>query len=838
MQLKRVTHHPPSARPATTRWRVRTCCGGLLVCACGTGAPFTAAADPPHTEQAPGGTVTPPTLKAQVALRYPSEALPEGLHGDVVVRVRVSPTGEVEQVEVLKGPEVFHASALEAARRMEFVPAQRDGTPVVGTTRVRFHFAPPEIRELAESLEEVVVHATHPDLEDVRARTTLDEEALARRAGLDLAQTVQGVPGVRTAGGTGDAAKPIIRGQQERRLLVLYDGVRHESQKWGPDHATEIDPFAAGSISVIRGAAGARYGPDAIGGVILVEPPALRAEPGVGGKVQATYATNGRRPSGAFRLDAVPAGADRWTLRVEGNAARGASRRAPRYVLGNTATALWNLGATAQYRWRSGHVKASWHRHDFRAGLFYGVRVSTPADFAAQLDAERPATADLWSTSYTIDRAFQDVSHDIGVLEVVTGGSWGTLESTYAFQLNRRQEYEQIREQVTGPQYDFTLRTHSVDSLYRHPRISAMGGSLEGGLGLQGMFQENVYRGFSLIPNHRTFAGGVFGFERLSLAAVDLEAGARFDALSRTAFLTEDDFGRHVRRGTLDDEVCEPLASSVRCPNAYDTGSVSLGALVHVWPGHAELKLDLSSASRFPDVDELFLVGTAPSFPVFAVGSPDLGVETSWGGSATGGLRVGFLRAELSAYGNLVHNYIYFAPELNAAGEPRFDVTIRGTWPRFLYRPVDALVYGADGSIELGAQAPIGLDVRGALVRARERTSGEHLIGTPPDHLHLALVARPPALGALRDLELGLTADLVARQSRTDLDADFAPPPDGYALLGLAADATLQLGGTSLRVGAQVVNLLNTSYREYTSLLRYYADQPGRDVRVRIGTDF
>ncbi len=44
----------------------------------------------------------------------------------------------------------------------------------------------------------------------------------------------------------------------------------------GPDslpmEATEIDPFSAGSISVIRGAAGARYGPDAIGGVILVEP--------------------------------------------------------------------------------------------------------------------------------------------------------------------------------------------------------------------------------------------------------------------------------------------------------------------------------------------------------------------------------------------------------------------------------------------------------------------------------------------------------------------------------------------------------------------------------------
>ena len=66
------------------------------------------------------------------------------------------------------------------------------------------------------------------------------------------------------------------------------------------------------------------------------------------------------------------------------------------------------------------------------------------------------------------------------------------------------------------------------------------------------------------------------------------------------------------------------------------------------------------------------------------------------------------------------------------------------------------------------------------------------------------------------------------------LDADFAPPPPGYALLGLSAETTLG----KVRVGAEVHNLLNTAYRDYTSLLRYYADQPGRDIRVRVGMDF
>ena len=31
---------------------------------------------------------------------------------------------------------------------------------------------------------------------------------------------------------------------------------------------------------------------------------------------------------------------------------------------------------------------------------------------------------------------------------------------------------------------------------------------------------------------------------------------------------------------------------------------------------------------------------------------------------------------------------------------------------------------------------------------------------------------------------------------------------------------------------------MNKTCREYTSLIRYYADMPGRDIRVRVGVDF
>lgn len=818
------------------RLRLSSCVCGCLCALCVTG-PAVAAPDAPSespVEVAPS-VVVPPELLARAALRYPEDA--GGVRGDVSVLVDVDAAGRVSDARFETGPEVFREAALEAARSLSFRPARSAGEPVAATTRVSFHFAPSEGSSTDDGYEEIVVEAATADQADTRAATTLDEADLARAAGDDLVETVAQVPGASMAGGTTDASKPILRGHAERRLLVLNAGVRHESQKWGPDHATEIDPFTAGSIRVVRGAAGARYGPDAIGGVILVEPPPLRTEPGVGGRALLSFASNGLRPYAALRLDASPAAVPGLSFRVEGNGAVGGTRSAPEYLLGNTASRTWNVGATVGYAWDAGQIRATWHHHEYVAGVFHGVRHATPAEFGAQFEQRRLVTADLWTQTYAIERAYQDVTHDVGRLRTDLHGSWGSLEATYAFQFNRRLEFAQVREDVVGPQYDFKLRTHSLDAMYRHPDVSLAFGNVAGGIGIQGTFQENVYEGYSLVPNYRSFGGGVFAYERLSLARVDLEIGGRFDALSRVAYFRDEDYDRHVRRGSLGEADCEVEPEQSRCPAAYQTGSVSIGAVGHVVPDLFDLKLDLSSASRFPNVNELYLVGTAPSFPVYALGRPNLGVETAWGASLTAGLRHEWLEFEASTFAQLIDDYIYFAPDLNDSGAPRFDVTIQGTWPRYAYQAVDAWSYGVDGSLSVAPEAVLGLDARGALVRIQERDDPTQLVGTPADNLHLAVVGRVPAMGALQELDIRVTADLVARQSRVDDAVDFAPAPDGYTLLGASIDAVVG-EAPAVRIGFDARNLLNTRYRDYTSLLRYYADQPGRDFRVRVGVDF
>jgi len=783
-------------------------------------------------------SIVAPSLIEQVELTYPEAAQGSGKHGTVNMLVDVDEKGQVVRSRFESGPEVFREVSIQTASQLVFSPATKDGVPVAVTTRVSFHYAPPQrtgARAKHSAYAEITVHSTNPDLEDTRARTTLDEAALERVAGDDFAHSIAQVAGVRTAGTNADAAKPIIRGQQERRLLVLVDGVRHESQKWGADHATEIDPFSAGSISVIRGAAGARYGPDAIGGVILVEPPPMRTDPGVVGKFLSAYSTNGKRPYAALRLDA---GSESGvSTRLEGNAAIGSTQSTPDYLLGNTASKVWNLGGSVAYEWDGGVFQATLHHHDFVAGVFYGVNHNTPDELLTQFEAEQPVTAHLWESTYEIDRPYQEVTHDIGVIRSELDGEWGELESIYAFQINLRKEYEHVRMDRTHPQFDFTLRTHSIDSVYTHPAATYGIGELKGGLGIQGGFQENVYTGLPLIPNFRSFSGGLFAYERLSMNRLDLEFGARADALSRAAYINDNSYDAHVRRGTLDPNNCEELKQSSRCAAAYTATSFSMGTLLHAVPDTVDLKLDLSTATRFPNVDELYILGHAPTSPVYANGHPDLEPETILNASFTTGLRTQAIEAEASVFGQRVNDYIYFASELGADGEPRFDVTIRGTWPTYGFQQINADFYGMDGSIDLAPHAPVGLQALGGIVRAESRETGDELIGTSADHLTLAAVGRPAPIGPLRKIELKVRAELVAKQSRVNPKHDFAPTPDGYTLWGAGIET--EIGQRRpVRVGIEGHNLLDTAYREYTSLLRYYGDQPGRDVRVRVGFDF
>lgn len=135
---------------------------------------------------------------------------------------------------------------------------------------------------------------------------------------MTLAQSLSRINGVTMLQTGNNISKPVIHGLHSNRILTINNGVRQEGQQWGNEHAPEIDPFVANKLTVIKGVDELKYGSDAIGGVVIVEPRALRRTAGYNFELNSLFFSNNSQyvVSGIFeqQLKSLPA----LTYRVQG----------------------------------------------------------------------------------------------------------------------------------------------------------------------------------------------------------------------------------------------------------------------------------------------------------------------------------------------------------------------------------------------------------------------------------------------------------------------------------------------------------------------------------------
>jgi TonB family protein len=77
----------------------------------------------------------------RVKATYPVEAEKEKLQGEVVLKIVVSETGDVESTEVVSGHPVLANAAISAVKKWKFQPFIRDGKPRKVSTKLPFDFA-------------------------------------------------------------------------------------------------------------------------------------------------------------------------------------------------------------------------------------------------------------------------------------------------------------------------------------------------------------------------------------------------------------------------------------------------------------------------------------------------------------------------------------------------------------------------------------------------------------------------------------------------------------------------------------------------------------------------
>jgi iron complex outermembrane receptor protein len=688
----------------------------------------------------------------------------------------------------------------------------------------------------------IVIHDETPT--SVAASESLSGAELARTRGQGLADTLAGISGVTTLrGSAGGMGKPIIRGQFGRRNLIMVDGVRHEGQDWGIDHAPEVDPYGADRITVIKGAGTTRFGAKAIGGVVLLEPRPLPRQPSLRAELGTVGASNPLGGGGSARIDYAPLKGRGLALRVEGNMARHRATMTPEYALDNTGLATWNAGAQVGYASEAIDFGVGYRVMRARGGICTCLRISTPEEFMRGLARGRPAGVEAYRADFEIERAKQEIWHHMALARArVSLGGAGEIHGLYSFQFNQREEFEVVRQSVSGPQLSFGLATHAGELRFEHRKVEVGQGALVGTLGGTVSHQRNTFRSAAtLIPDYYQKSWALYDVERLVFERVELEVGARYEGMARVAELRERDYLGQLAGGRLDPRACVASGAGGVCSHGFHTLSGTAGLLARpskrlaglTWRTHAH------SSARIPSIDEQFMNGAAPSFPILGLGDSRIGVERSWGGEMALAYDGDWLHAEVAAFSTYVDDYIYFVPQQQEGQCAPLSCTARGPLPVFAFTRIDALFGGGEARVQLKApRLPLAIMGDAAWVRGQDLSASAPLALLPADRYTLAgRYLLTDSKGSARGyVEINGTA--VARQRRFQAALDFAPPPPAYVLLGAGAGVEWMAGSELFRLSLVGTNLLNQRYRDFTSLLRYFADEPGWGVQLRFAVDF
>ncbi len=125
---------------------------------------------------------------------------------------------------------------------------------------------------LAAVHEEVTVTATGRITTAFDAFNTvqaLDSIDLAQNMAGNLGELLENEPGVAKRSFGPGSSRPIIRGFDNDRVLLMQDGVRSgDLSSQSGDHGVSIDPAALGRVEILKGPATLLYGSNAIGGVV------------------------------------------------------------------------------------------------------------------------------------------------------------------------------------------------------------------------------------------------------------------------------------------------------------------------------------------------------------------------------------------------------------------------------------------------------------------------------------------------------------------------------------------------------------------------------------------
>jgi iron complex outermembrane recepter protein len=647
---------------------------------------------------------------------------------------------------------------------------------------------------VAGDVEPVVVTATR-DATDVGQSalpvSQLSGDRLQREQSVSIAGALDRLPGVHSLTTGQQIGKPVIRGLAGSRVLVLDNGHRLEDYSWSDEDGPSIDARLAQRVEVIRGPASVLYGSDAIGGVVNAIPAALPdASAGrfTRGIAEVSGATNNRE--GDLVLGAEGA-RSRLGWRAMGIGRFSEDLTTPDGKLDNTKFLAVTGDAAVAMNSARGTSTLRYARYGCECHLLEANAPAKPAGSGEEEGGpERKAsddrvqfTGNYVAGRFRLEPKLQWQRHTLAEVsdELGPGGTPTPVETEV---------------------FNLLLNTMTADVLLHH----GGDGRLRGTLGVSGEYQSSDSRGvIPLVPDARVTNGGIFALEQMDLGKVSFVAGGRGDVRSLSADANSE-LG---------------LSDQSRHSGAF---AGDIGVIVN--PVHdVAVTANVGRAWRAPTLFELFANGPRLGEARYEIGDATLDPETSL--NIDGSIRWNSRRAhaEVSGFRNRIQGFIYIAPTGSK----------QGTLDVYRYEHALATLTGAEISADVDPTNAVTLRARYDMVRGTNEDTDEPLPLIPAPRTTLEAEVHSVQLGWAERAHAGVDVEVSGKQTRL---GPFDLQTDGYALLGLDAGLARHFGSRPLRFDVRVRNLTDKRYKSFLSRYKSFALDPGRNILLRISTEF
>lgn len=644
--------------------------------------------------------------------------------------------------------------------------------------------------------------------------SAITERELVKQRGEVLANTIDNIPGVNNISTGVSVGKPVIRGLTSLGVIIVHDGVKHESQQWGDEHAPEVSLYDIDRIEILRGPASLVYGSDAIGGVVnIISKPLQHStkKNGIiyGGFDLGGYSVNDQK-TGNLTLGY---GLSNWGFKGHLGYRRNNNTKTP--------------GGTFVVNTLDPNVKDT----------IYGGRLSNSGSIELETGASFGMTGDYGNIDAGFEMFDRDIEmHDIDPLATANqrirtkqfelSGEFNLsknliLESIISYQMHSRKEFESNEDKdLDIAALNLELKNFQGDLRLQH----VISNDISGTVGVSFTSTVNQTLGIEkLIPNYNSSSFGFYLSEQMQKKYFSVSLGGRFDSKSLnteyTVFETDP----------------TGLPSKVITPGklTFDAFTCSLGLVTHPTE-NIDLFANIGRGWRAPSEFELYVDGEHEGTGRIERGLVTLDSasnpkpESSW--NIDLGLRANFknMSASFSFFNNTINNFIYPSPN----GE--FDST--AMLPVFDIKQAKGLFWGFEYSLQVQPLDFLLLSLNGDFVTAKNDATGNYLPFIPPSKNIIEMKLQEKQLSkSIYNPYVSFSTKIVSAQNNVD---PLETTTDGYVLLKAGLGFDFMLSKSIASVDFSVDNIANTKYVDHLSRFKSFALNPGRSFNLKLSMPF